>query len=304
MNRVATLLIFAACTAMIVATAGTLAADPDDHPLVSSYPDAVLRDKAVDDFASFLLITGVDGADFLSLPVEGTLTRIRYESPAGRSVEEIFANYAGALQAAGLNELFRCADEVCGPTYAGSRWGRFNGTINIGADSRYLAGSLMTAGGLAYVAIAVAPRQHQVTVLEVQEMDQGLVTVDPDALGDELDLYGHVAIPGVFFETGKAELSPESATALAAMAQILEERPSVAVWVVGHTDWTGGFDLNMSLSEARARSVVAALSADYGIDAARLAGYGVGPLSPSASNGSESGRLANRRVELVLRPPN
>jgi OmpA-OmpF porin, OOP family len=279
------------------------AASPEDHPLVSSYPDAVPRDKSVEDFASYALVTGVDGVDFTSLPVEGTLTRIRYDNPQGRSVEEIFANYAGALTAAGLSEIFRCADDYCGPTYAAARWGRFNGTINLGADSRYLAGSLTTANGLAYLAIAVAPRQHQVTIVEVKSMDQGLVTVDPDALGDELDLYGHVAIPGVFFETGKAELTAESAAALAAMAQILEERPGVAVWVVGHTDWTGAFDLNMSLSEQRARSVVAALVADYGIEPGRLAGYGVGPLAPSASNGTDSGRTANRRVELVLQPP-
>jgi OOP family OmpA-OmpF porin len=152
------------------------------------------------------------------------------------------------------------------------------------------------------VVVAVAPRQHQVTIVEVQAMESGLVTVDPDALGDELDLYGHVAIPGVFFATGSAELTAESEMALAAMAQILGERPDLAVWVVGHTDWTGTFELNMSLSNARAKSVVAALVERYGIDRERLEGHGVGPLSPEASNGSDPGRTANRRVELVARP--
>jgi outer membrane protein OmpA-like peptidoglycan-associated protein len=48
--------------------------------------------------------------------------------------------------------------------------------------------------------------------------------------------------------------------------------------------------------------LVAALAEGYRIAPGRLAGYGVGPLAPTASNGSEAGRSANRRVELVVRP--
>lgn len=285
----------------LVAT-GALAQNADDHPLVTSYPGSVLEDKSVEDFATYKVVTGLDELEFLSEEVAGTMTRIRYHNPADRSVQEIFANYDAALRAAGLGEIWSCADPDCGPGWAGSRWGRFNGTINLGADSRYVAGRLQTANGEAVVVVAVAPRQHQITIVEVQAMEGGLVTVDPDALGDELDLYGHVAIPGVYFETGKAELTAESEVALAAMAQILGDRPDLKVWVVGHTDWTGPFDLNMSLSDARADAVVKALTDSYGIDADRLDGHGVGPLSPEASNGNDPGRTANRRVELVARP--
>lgn len=281
-----------------------IAQHPDDHPLVSSYPGSELQRKDVEDFARFPLITGVVGNDeFTAETIEGTLTRLTFSSPRDRSSEEIFQNYAQALTAAGLSELFRCAGEECGPAFASSRWNRFNQTINLGGrDARYLAGSMQTAGGLAYVAIAVSARDNQITVLEVQSMEAGLIKIDPDALGDELDLYGHVAIPGVFFETGSAALTAESAEALAAMQQILDARPQINVWVVGHTDWTGSFELNMGLSDARAKSVVAALVEDYGIAATRLIGHGVGPLSPSAGNGSDTGRTANRRVELVVRP--
>jgi len=55
----------------------------------------------------------------------------------------------------------------------------------------------------------------------------------------------------------------------------------------------------MKLSDARAAAVVRALVADYGISATRLNGYGVGPLSPVASNDSEEGKAKNPRVELV-----
>jgi OOP family OmpA-OmpF porin len=291
-----------AALAALVLAAPVLAQSPDDHRLVTSYPGSVLDEKTVEDFSRYEIVTGLADLDFVSEPVEGTLTRLRYKSPQDRSVDEIFANYAAALKAAGLREIWSCADPDCGPGWAGARWGRFNGTINLGADSRYIAGRLQTAEGEAVVVVAVAPRQHQVTIVEVKAMEAGLVTVDPDALGDELDLYGHVAIPGVYFDTGEATLTPESETALAAMAQILGERPSLKVWVVGHTDWTGGFDLNMSLSDARADAVVKALAERYGIDAGRLEGHGVGPLAPQASNGNDPGRTANRRVELVARP--
>lgn len=58
-------------------------------------------------------------------------------------------------------------------------------------------------------------------------------------------------------------------------------------------------DDNMRLSQARADAVVRSLVTTHGIAAARLKGYGVGPLAPVASNASEAGRSQNRRVEIV-----
>jgi len=61
----------------------------------------------------------------------------------------------------------------------------------------------------------------------------------------------------------------------------------------------GAIDGNMKLAQARAEAVVTALTTTHGIAAARLKGYGVGPLTPVASNDSDDGRAKNRRVELV-----
>ena len=52
-------------------------------------------------------------------------------------------------------------------------------------------------------------------------------------------------------------------------------------------------------AEGRAEAVVQALVGQHGIAAARLRGYGVGPLAPVASNDTDEGRAKNRRVELV-----
>ncbi|RPI79282.1 MAG: OmpA family protein [Desulfobacteraceae bacterium] len=68
-----------------------------------------------------------------------------------------------------------------------------------------------------------------------------------------------------------------------------------------YTDNVGGFDFNLNLSKRRADAVVAALSKDYGINAARLTANGVAYLAPIAVNTTEEGRAKNRRVELVPR---
>ena len=87
----------------------------------------------------------------------------------------------------------------------------------------------------------------------------------------------------------------------AAIADMLNANKSLKLYVVGHTDMTGGFDYNVGLSLKRADAVVKALVSNYGIAAQRLAGKGAGPLSPVGSNKNESGRKLNRRVELVER---
>lgn len=69
--------------------------------------------------------------------------------------------------------------------------------------------------------------------------------------------------------------------------------------MVGHTDNTGDFNYNIKLSERRANAIVNLLVKD-GVANNRLAGVGVGSLSPIAPNDTSEGHAENRRVELVL----
>ena len=80
---------------------------------------------------------------------------------------------------------------------------------------------------------------------------------------------------------------------------MLKDNSTMQLFVVGHTDNVGGIGSNMTLSKARAESVVRELTTKHGVNATRLAAHGVGSLSPVASNATENGRALNRRVELV-----
>ena len=81
---------------------------------------------------------------------------------------------------------------------------------------RYLAAKSSSGGQDIYVAILVAKRRHQIEVVEVTEMETGLVTAK--AIADGLMLDGRVVLDGVLFDTDKAVLKPESKPALDVIA--------------------------------------------------------------------------------------
>ncbi|MEO0830533.1 MAG: OmpA family protein, partial [Pseudomonadota bacterium] len=116
----------------------------------------------------------------------------------------------------------------------------------------------------------------------------------------EMDADGKAILYGVQFDVGSAVLRPSSDTSLDVIANVLRDRPG-RFYIVGHTSDTGGFEINMRLSEARAQAIIDALGARYGIDTSRLQAAGVGPVAPLASNQNEAGRQLNRRVEVVER---
>jgi OmpA-OmpF porin, OOP family len=94
-------------------------------------------------------------------------------------------------------------------------------------------------------------------------------------------------------------VKPESKASLEQIAALLKQNSALKLHLVGHTDNQGSLENNFALSKARAGAISAALSAQYGIAAARLSANGVSSLAPVASNADDAGRAKNRRVELV-----
>jgi len=141
-------------------------------------------------------------------------------------------------------------------------------------------------------------REPILIIIEKEAMAQEIVA-NAEAFSNDLKSTGHVAVYGIYFDTGQSVIKPESQAALSEIAKLLKKESGLKVNVVGHTDNVGAMDNNMKLSQARGEAVVKTLATKYGIAANRLKGYGVGSLAPVASNDTENGKAKNRRVELV-----
>jgi len=271
-----------------------------DHPLLKRYPGSEIRAYLQKEFDEAVLPVGpADKQGFeKSLRVEGKVTAIDYKYPKGRSTLEVYKNYEEGLLQGGFTPLYQCADDECGKggaadKYLNYRWACF--------EQRHLTAKLARDEGDIYVNLHVCKGVDRayVTIVEAKPMEKGLVTVDADALANEIERTGHASVYGIYFDTDSTTIKPESDQALEQIAKLLVNKPKLKLYVVGHTDNVGTLAYNKNLSIRRARAVGEALTTQYHIAGERLAGDGVGPLAPVASNGSAEGRAKNRRVELV-----
>jgi OOP family OmpA-OmpF porin len=103
------------------------------------------------------------------------------------------------------------------------------------------------------------------------------------------------------FDLNKATIRPESDDLLAEIAKVMNENPRLKkIRVEGHASSEGGYAHNVDLSKRRAKAVLDHLVKKGKVDKKRLASEGYGPDQPIASNDSETGREANRRVEFTI----
>jgi len=272
--------LMAALAALAVPAAGPAGAQDakgcQDHPLFTRMPDFVIGGCKVNEFDFFEFDVTKDGRPE-KVRVEGRKTVINYRLKAGAAkpgAPEIVQNHVNAIKAVGGNVLRQQAGVA----------------------------TLMISKGGAQTWIKVAANQvgisYDLTIVEKAAMAQQ-VTADAGTMAREIADTGRIAVYGIYFDFDKAELKPESKPTLDEIAKLLAADPQLRLYVVGHTDNVGEVAYNMTLSQTRAEAVVKALVAEYRVDGGRLKPYGVGPLSPIATNKTEEGRAKNRRVELV-----
>lgn len=320
-SRVSSHLLPFAAIAVALLPGSLLAQDVEgsrDHPLLSRFPGAVIRAYEHKEFDSSRLPLGpATGNDMFAgeRTIEGETTWIAYQVPNERSTVEVFRSYRTALTEAGFEILWECQNQrECGnyfaPNYTWSLEPRVShGEAADEKQERYLAAHRNSPDGEQWVALFVYSALEisekvnfaRVRIVEAEPMAEGLVTVDAAAMAREIDQSGHVALYGIHFATNSAALEPASESTLAEIARFLRENPDLDVYVVGHTDNTGGFAHNMQLSQQRADAVVQGLKSRHGVEADRLQPVGVGPVAPVASNDTEDQRARNRRVEVVPR---
>ena len=130
---------------------------------------------------------------------------------------------------------------------------------------------------------------------KLDALNSRAISVYKDARGTILSM------SDILFETGKADLKQELKENLAAIGAILQSLLTESqITVEGHTDNVGGEDLNLKLSEQRAKAVMQYLI-ERGVEASRLESVGYGLTRPVSDNGTPEGRAKNRRVELVIK---
>lgn len=137
--------------------------------------------------------------------------------------------------------------------------------------------------------------------------DVSLVCIDCDSVMQEQPILskdtlkrGDIReIEGVYFNTDKSDILPQSYNALQKLIVLLEEDPKLKIELRGHTDNQGTTEHNLRLSEARAKAVADYLI-DRGISQQRLTWVGFGKSKPVDTNDTPEGRQHNRRVEYRI----
>jgi len=276
MKKVLTMLWMLSILMISIGPFSAEAADQDakgskDHPLLSRMPDCFIYQYRDKDFE----VHKFPDKDKKWIPVEGHYYYIKYflnkgaakpgELKVVRNIQNALAKVGGKV----LNE------------------NRHSSTIMIQKD-----------GKETWVEVKPFAAGYELFIVEKEAMKQEVVA-DATAMGNDISSTGHVLVYGIYFDTGKSEVKPESEAALSEIAKLLKSEGALELYVVGHTDSAGAFESNMKLSKDRAEAVVRVLSGKYAIAVARLKPHGVASLSPVTSNDTEEGRAKNRRVELV-----
>ena len=279
MNRPRIFFFAFAIVAIILSPSGAGAQDIEgakDHPLFNRLPDYHIDTYRESEFDTYGEFVASDGS---YKTVEGRMYYINYYFDEGTQYQTeaaIKRNYKEAFK-------------------------KIGGVVEY-EDSTNVHMSLDKGGKVTWVRVQAwnGGQGVALNIVEEKAMEQYIVA-DADALLQEINLTGKAAVYGIYFDTGKDAVKPESGPALAEIVKLLQKNADMNIYVVGHTDSVGEFDYNMGLSQRRAAAVVEVLVSELGVDRGRLEPHGVGPLVPASTNKSEDGRSMNRRVELVER---
>ncbi len=293
-----------------------------DHPVITRYPGAIIEYCDTKNFSEFAIATGAE-TDYRTIgewtTVSGKQTRIYYSLKGNKIVSEVYQNYITALKNGGFTLLANkmhqernVSTDVGGHTWLVTFYKSNPFPSNVGIKINQGSGSV---GGTFYVAakkgnvyITISGKRYSdnetvvlLDVLETEEMEDDLITVNAEFIADQLFTEGKIALDGILFDHNKSTIKDASKPLLDEIAAFLKQHPTAVIFVVGHTDMTGEVQYNIDLSSKRAIAVSEYLIAQHRIEKTRLLPHGVGPLAPVNSNISETGKAKNRRVELVLK---
>jgi outer membrane protein OmpA-like peptidoglycan-associated protein len=184
-------------------------------------------------------------------------------------------------------------------------WSKTAKGAAIGAAGGAAAGAAVgaIAGNTLLVAIAGAAVGGAAGAYIGRQMDKQAAEMRRDLEGAKVERVGEAIKitfdSGLLFDINKYDLRPASQANLTKLAAILNKYPDTNILIEGHTDSTGSREINMPLSENRAKSVAAYL-ATLNVQSARFTVRGYGFDQPLGDNNTQAGRQQNRRVDLAI----
>ncbi len=284
-----------------------------------SFPsNAVLARETVSARDSYAMPVGPWGDGHVETQtVEGHVTQQAWKIAAtGLTALQLVRPLRDQLRNDGFEVVFECRDTACGGfdfRFATVVLPPPEMQVNLG-DFRYLAARRIVDGAPELISVLASRSANagfvQVNRVGAQQVDL-VETAAPairstetqaqaGSMAETLAVEGHAVLEGLSFELGSSQLAAGPFDALQSLADYLAAQPDLVVALVGHTDSSGSLDGNIALSKRRAGSVLERLVADYGVARRQLDAQGMGYLAPLASNLTEAGRDANRRVEVII----
>jgi OmpA-OmpF porin, OOP family len=265
----------------LLALANTDIPNAKDHPLLTRYPNSHITEFEKN-FNAVEMAVGKKGNEAIRKTIEGDATvALYFHNSADKqpSALQLLRNYQNAIKGIGGEVVYERLPRE--------------------GDGGETTLKVVTGGKEVWVrvepGIFSAPTQsYKLWVVEIGAMQQ---VVTANKLLDELNKNGFVALY-INFDSGKWDLKQDGQATVREIVTMLKSAPTLKLAIEGHTDNAGQAAANKTLSENRAKAVMAAIVAG-GIDAKRLRAAGFGQERPVADNRSEEGRAKNRRVELV-----
>lgn len=303
------------CAGLLALAGSTVQAQTLDFPSNASLQAEVVREAD-----SYVMPRGIwDRGEMPTQTVEGRVTQQAWRiEAASLTTLQLVRPLREQLRNDRYRIIFECQTEACGGfdfRFGVEALPPPQMRINIG-DFRFLAAERTGANGPEYLTLIISRTTEagfvQIThvgpmvedpepIAEAEAAPLRAFGATPDAaLAEQLEKLGRSVLADLSFETGSAQLAEEDYASLQALADYLASAPERTVALVGHTDSSGALDANIALSKRRAASVLERLVRAYGVDRGQLEAEGMGYLAPIASNLTEEGRQANRRVEVIV----
>ncbi|MBQ4827989.1 OmpA family protein [Alteromonas sp. MMG017] len=303
----------------------TLANDikASDYPGIGRFPNANIKQYSNASYAKGLLPLTANSyenpSEFKKQKVAGDRTTIIYDVPSdtNATVSEVLYSLEAGLKKQGFDVHLSCLAESqfeeCGyflhqqivtEKTAKSRFQSFKNFYNL---NKATVGMLSATKGAESVWMVVAKSvyspniQYAVDVFKQSDLQLKEMVLTSGKIAKDVHESGRAVLSGIYFEYNSATLTEQSDSSMEAIASYVKANANSAFYIVGHTDTKGSYQYNISLSQARADAVKAALVERFKVKGTQLTSVGIGFVSPATENNTDTGRAKNRRVEIVLK---